>query len=149
MMFVIAIYLIRIGGVYSVGPLHDFSWNILATATAVAYHYWLLLPIAFVSVKKINNYYLAVCYLTFIKLYIFFFYQQHMKINLNYLLCPAVVDPFGHETHRIAAIVYQGVFGALLGKMICLICDFIFTQHSNTKIKSSLDAPLVYSKKNY
>ncbi|XP_044002663.1 transmembrane protein 164-like [Aphidius gifuensis] len=52
MMFVIVIYLIRVGGVYNVGPLHDFSWNILAIAIAVAYHYWLLLPIAFVSIKK-------------------------------------------------------------------------------------------------
>lgn len=49
------------------------------------------------------------------------------------MLCPAKVDPFGYEIYRIAAIVHQGIFGALLGKLISLVCDFYFTQYPSTK----------------
>lgn len=53
LMVVIPYYLIRIGGVYSVEPLSDPSWCILAYGLNLAYHWWILQLAALVSYNKI------------------------------------------------------------------------------------------------
>lgn len=55
MMVVIPLYLMRLGGVYNVEPLNDWSWSILAFAFNMGYHFWILQPLAFVSIHLIIN----------------------------------------------------------------------------------------------
>lgn len=54
MMVVIPIYLMRLGGVYNLESLNDWSWSILAFAFNMAYHFWILQPLAFVSIYTLS-----------------------------------------------------------------------------------------------
>ncbi|KAK0180044.1 hypothetical protein PV327_005727 [Microctonus hyperodae] len=110
LMVVIPYYLIRIGGVYSVEPLSDPSWCILAYGLNLAYHWWVLqlaaLPI---------------------------------QVNLSHILCPAVLDPFEGQFYRLGAVLHEGFLCPLLAKLFCITSDFLLTKFPPTRVKSSIN----------
>lgn len=109
MMFVIPYYLLRIGGVYNVEPLGDFKWCIFAYAINILYHYTVLQSIG-----------------------------MSVQVNLNHMLCPAILDPFEGQWYRVAATIHQALLCPLLCKVFCVLADFILTKFPPTKIKPSL-----------
>ncbi|KAM3964678.1 transmembrane protein 164 [Aphomia sociella] len=106
MMFVIPYYLLRIGGVYNVEPLWDFNWAIFSYSLNLLYHFIVLQIIAIPA-----------------------------QVNLNHMLCPAILDPFDGPWYRIAAVIHQALLCPLLCKTFCIVADFCLTKFPPTKVK--------------
>ncbi|XP_041968418.1 transmembrane protein 164 [Aricia agestis] len=109
MMFVIPYYLLRIGGVYNVEPFWDFNWAIFSYCLNLMYHFIILQVIAIPA-----------------------------QVNLNHMLCPAILDPFDGPWYRIAAVLHQALLCPLLCKLFCLISDFCLTKFGPTKVKPQM-----------
>ncbi|XP_063695554.1 transmembrane protein 164 [Culicoides brevitarsis] len=92
LMWIIPGYLLQVGGVYSMEPLMDFDWNILGYAILMIYHFFFLQVFAVPT-----------------------------QVNLNHMLCPAILDPFDGQNYRIAAIIHQGILCPLLCKIMCIL----------------------------
>uniref|UniRef100_A0A336MF62 CSON014525 protein n=1 Tax=Culicoides sonorensis TaxID=179676 RepID=A0A336MF62_CULSO len=92
LMWIIPIYLLRLGGVYNMEAVTDFNWNILSYAILMIYHFVILQIVA-----------------------------VPIQINLNHMLCPAILDPFEGPNYRLFAILHQGILCPLLCKLICII----------------------------
>ncbi|XP_057324750.1 transmembrane protein 164 [Microplitis mediator] len=110
LMVVIPYYLMRIGGVYSIEPLSDFSWSILAYGFNLAYHWWILQLAAL-----------------------------RVQVNLSHILCPAILDPFEGRFYRLAAVVHEGLLCPLLAKLLCIIFNYFLTIFPPTKVKSCIN----------
>ncbi|XP_045772421.1 transmembrane protein 164 isoform X2 [Maniola jurtina] len=106
MMFVIPYYLLRIGGVYNIEPFWDFNWAIFSYCLNLLYHFIILQTIAIPA-----------------------------QVNLNHMLCPAILDPFDGPWYRIAAVIHQAILCPLLCKLFCLVADFFLTKFPPTKVK--------------
>ncbi|KAG1692301.1 Transmembrane protein 164 [Nymphon striatum] len=87
-MLVIPFYFLRLGGVYTVEKLEDFSWNFLTLGINFCYHFLILQPLGMIA-----------------------------KVNLNNTVCPAITDPFYGPNYRIWAIVHQSLLVFVVGKM--------------------------------
>ncbi|KPJ15134.1 Transmembrane protein 164 [Papilio machaon] len=109
MMFVIPYYLLRIGGVYNVEPFWDFNWCIFSYALNLLYHFIVLQLIAIPA-----------------------------QVNLNHMLCPAILDPFDGPWYRTAAVIHQALLCPLLCKLFCLFADFCLTKFPPTKVKPQM-----------
>lgn len=88
MMLVIPLFLLRLGGIYTIESMTDFSWSLAASGLAFAYHF---LPLQLLAVT--------------------------LQVNLNSILCPAVSDPFYGRWYRIWAIVHQSLYIVVHGKI--------------------------------
>ncbi|VVC86703.1 transmembrane protein 164 [Leptidea sinapis] len=114
MMFVIPYYLLRIGGVYNIEPLWDFNWSIFSYCLNLLYHFVILQVIAIPA-----------------------------QVNLNHMLCPAILDPFDGPWYRMAALVHQALLCPLLCKVFCLVADFCLTKFPPTKVKPKMKDNLI------
>ncbi|KAH0564324.1 transmembrane protein 164 [Cotesia glomerata] len=110
LMLVIPYYLTRIGGVYSVEPLSDFSWSVLAYGCNLAYHWWILQLAAL-----------------------------PVQVNLSHILCPAMLDPFEGRFYRLCAVVHESLLCPLLAKLLYLIFNYFLTVFPVTKVKSCIN----------
>ncbi|GJQ70019.1 hypothetical protein Trydic_g22510 [Trypoxylus dichotomus] len=109
MMFVVPYYLLRLGGVYNVEEFSDFSWNALSYSINIIYHFVILQTIAIPT-----------------------------EVNLNHMLCPAILDPFEGPYYRIAAVLHQSILCPLMCKTFCLVSAFFLTKFWPTKVKKTL-----------
>ena len=51
---------------------------------------------------------------------------QLTHVNLNYILCPALVDPFNGPYYRTAAVFHQAACLLTLGKLYTLAVQLVF-----------------------
>ena len=51
---------------------------------------------------------------------------QLTHVNLNYILCPALVDPFNGPYYRTAAVFHQAACLLTLGKLYTLAVKLVF-----------------------
>ncbi|XP_073941742.1 transmembrane protein 164 [Choristoneura fumiferana] len=109
MMFIIPYYLLRIGGVYNIEPLWDFNWAIVSYCLNLLYHFIILQAIAIPA-----------------------------QVNLNHMICPALLDPFDGAWYRAAAVLHQALLCPLLCKGYCLLAEFCLTKFPPTKVKPQL-----------
>ncbi|CAH1644941.1 unnamed protein product [Spodoptera littoralis] len=117
MMFVIPYYLLRIGGPYNIEPFWDFHWSIFSYCLNMIYHFIVLQLIAIPA-----------------------------QVNLNHMLCPAILDPFDGPWYRVAAVTHQALLCPLLCKLFCLISDFCLTKFPPTKVKPHMKDSLMDSR---
>lgn len=116
MMFVIPYYLLRVGGPYNIEPFWDFNWAIFSYCLNLLYHFIVLQVIAIPA-----------------------------QVNLNHMLCPAILDPFDGPWYRVAAVIHQAMLCPLLCKAFCLISDFCLTKFPPTKVKPYMKDSLMDS----
>ena len=53
-------------------------------------------------------------------------HPQLTNVNLNYILCPALVDPFNGPYYRTAAVFHQASCLLTLGKLYTLAVKLVF-----------------------
>lgn len=101
-------------------PIMNFDWNILGYAVLMIYHF------IFLQILSV------------VRFCLFFTFQyvnltinpllQPTQVNLNHMLCPAILDPFEGQNYRIGAVIHQGILCPLL----CKIISFLFTPRNFT-----------------
>lgn len=109
----VLLYFKRVLGVYTMEPVIDFDWNILSYAILMIYHFIFLKIFAVVRLNILFEFQVQDFNETFSK--------QPTQVNLNHMLCPAILDPFEGQNYRIAAIIHQGILCPLLCKLMCLL----------------------------
>ncbi|XP_067008114.1 transmembrane protein 164 [Anabrus simplex] len=114
MMMIVPYYLLRLGGVYNVEKLSDFSWCALSYGLNIAYHFGILQIFAIPS-----------------------------QVNLNHMLCPTAQDPFYGPYYRVCAVIHQSLLCPLTCKSYCYISDFFLTKFGPTKVKQHLNSDMV------
>ncbi|CAD7089140.1 unnamed protein product [Hermetia illucens] len=92
LMFIIPIYLLRLGGAYNMEDILDFKWNIIAYTLLIIYHFTALQILSVIS-----------------------------HINLNHMLCSSASDPFEGPNYRLAAFVHQAFLCPFLCKLWCIL----------------------------
>ncbi|XP_012262660.2 transmembrane protein 164 [Athalia rosae] len=113
LMVVIPYYLLRVGGVYNVEPLSDLSWSVLSYGLNLAYHFWVLQAFALPA-----------------------------QVNLNHMLCPAVLDPFEGPNYRVWATIHQFLLCPILCKLFCVASNFLLTQFPVTRVEKWNQIPI-------
>lgn len=65
-------------------------------------------------------------------------FSQPTEVNLNHMICPAVLDPFEGQYYRTFAVFHQAFLCPALCKLFCCICTFFLTSFKPTKIRDTL-----------
>uniref|UniRef100_U5EYN7 Putative conserved plasma membrane protein n=1 Tax=Corethrella appendiculata TaxID=1370023 RepID=U5EYN7_9DIPT len=92
LIFIIPIYLLRLGGIYNMEEFSDFNWNIISYGCLILYHFGVLQLFGLLA-----------------------------HVNLNHMLCPAIKDPFDSVYYRFAAFVHQAILCTVLEKIVLLL----------------------------
>lgn len=103
MILVIPLYLLRIGGVYTMEHPADFSWSVMSAGWSLLYHFVLLQGIGLLT-----------------------------EANLNNMLCPAISDPFRGVNYRIWAFGHQSLLLSCFGKVYFLFCRLALSLGGHT-----------------
>lgn len=86
--FVVPPYLVYIWGPECLESFTDWTWPCLAAVTCGVQNFYILQPLGILT-----------------------------EVNLNYILCPAISDPFNGPYYRTAAIFHQAPLLLLFGKL--------------------------------
>ncbi|CAG9863434.1 unnamed protein product [Phyllotreta striolata] len=92
MIFVVPYYLLRMGGEFNIEDPWDMSWCGVSYGINLLYHFVILQGFSILT-----------------------------EINLNHMLCPAILDPFESQLYRTAAITHEAFLCPFLCKMYCLV----------------------------
>ncbi|KAL5476209.1 hypothetical protein EMCRGX_G026125 [Ephydatia muelleri] len=86
--FVVPPYLVYIWGPQCLEPFREWSWNVFAGIFFGIQHLYVMTPLALIT-----------------------------HVNLNYVMCPAYVDPFRGPYYRTYAVIHQALCLLILGKL--------------------------------
>eukprot|EP00731_Ephydatia_muelleri_P036015 Em0192g5a len=81
-------YLVYIWGPQCLEPFREWSWNVFAGIFFGIQHLYVMTPLALIT-----------------------------HVNLNYVMCPAYVDPFRGPYYRTYAVIHQALCLLILGKL--------------------------------
>lgn len=95
MLLLTPLYLIRLGGQFSVEPPSDLAWPATAFSLYSLYHWVVLQPIGLL-----------------------------LQTNLNSMICPAVSDPFHGPYYRMVAMSHQSIMVPLVGKLYAFLAQW-------------------------
>lgn len=150
--FVFSLFL----GAYNVEPLSDLSWSVLSYGLNLAYHFWVLQAFALVSIvyiflflfllktkRKERKWKVNRKLFSNVRFYFFLIFKfQPAQVNLNHMLCPAILDPFQGQNYRVWATIHQFLLCPILCKSFCYVSNYLLTQFPVTRVKKTLDHPI-------
>jgi hypothetical protein len=100
-------------------PFGEWAWCCFSGILFGIHHHYILQPIAIVSTLIFEN-------------VLFLLHSlQATQVNLNYILCPAVVDPFRGPYYRSIAVFHQALCLLTLGKIYTLVIKFFLQSMTN------------------
>jgi hypothetical protein len=94
--FVVPPYLVWLWGPTAQEPFKEWAWSCFSGILFGVQHHYIMQPIALLT-----------------------------HVNLNYLLCPATMDPFNGPYYRLCAVFHQAVCLLVLGKIYTLLLKLI------------------------
>ena len=94
--FIVPPYLVYIWGPECLEPFTDWAWPCLGGITCGVQNFYMLQPVAILT-----------------------------EVNLNYVLCPARVDPFNGPYYRTAAVFHQAALLLTFGKIYTQIFKLV------------------------
>jgi len=98
MLLLIPLYLIKLGGQFSLEPLSDLAWPATAFSLYSLYHWLVLQPIGLL-----------------------------LQTNLNSMICPAISDPFHGPYYRMVAMTHQSIMVPLVGKLYAVLAQQVLS----------------------
>lgn len=118
-------------GVYNVEALTDLNWNVMGYALNLLYHFIVLELFAIVRERERSPNTL-ISYIL-IRIYSSLPYAQPSQVNLNHMLCPAILDPFEGQNYRLFAVVHQSILCPLLCKIYCYLFQPVYEQEDDSR----------------
>lgn len=108
--FVVPPFLIYAWGPRSLEPFSEWAWCCFAGILFGIHNHYILQPVAIAT-----------------------------QVNLNYVLCPAVVDPFRGPYYRTIAVFHQAFCLLTLGKVYTSVTTFLLRQLTNWGISTKVE----------
>lgn len=104
--FIVPPFLIYVWGPRSLEPFGEWAWCCFAGILFGVHNHYILQPVAILT-----------------------------QVNLNYVLCPAVVDPFNGPYYRTMAVFHQAACLLTLGKIYTLIIKLVLKCVTKSKFE--------------
>ncbi|KAK9869642.1 hypothetical protein WA026_003389 [Henosepilachna vigintioctopunctata] len=111
LMFVVPYYLLFIRGPYKAEAISDITWNTMSYSINMLYHF------AFLQVISIPT-----------------------EVNLNHMLCPAILDPFDSQFYRICAIIHQAFLCPAMCKFVYVSANVSSAIFEKIKVRHLIDS---------